>query len=193
MDPFGELERPGAAGNGADVAAGLFSGVLADDADGGQRQVGQQRDEGVEGLELDRVFIHGAGVFDVYAVDEGADLRVLQGALKGINDVGGGQRVAVVELHVLPQLEHEGRVVGELPALGEAGADVHLLVLDEQRVIELADGQARGAVVLVGGVKRDGLGRDRDQELVLFATGGVLRPAAAEAHEAQRGGQHKGQ
>ena len=113
--PFDELEGAGAdrlvgVGMGADVA-------LAEDVLGQHRAlVARQRREhvgrGVGELEDGRVRVRR---LDCGYVAEGVDaarVHLLQHIHDGELHVGGGERLAVVELHVLAQLEGDGLAVG---------------------------------------------------------------------------------
>ena len=115
-------------GPGADrlVGVGVRADVaLAEDVLGQHRalvarQGGEHVGRGVGELEDGRELV---GRLDRGHVAEGIDaarVHLLQHVHDGELHVGGGERLAVVELHVLAQLEGDGLAVGRhLPGFGE--------------------------------------------------------------------------
>ena len=139
--PLDELE-----GAGADRAVGVGVGLdvaLAEDVLGQHRAlVARQRRQhvgrGVVELEDRRVVV---GRFDRRDVAEGADaarMRLLQHLHDGELHVGGREGLAVVEFHVLAQLEGDGLAVGRnLPAFGQARFGLEVEAVFEQPVVDL--------------------------------------------------------
>lgn len=90
----------------------------------------------------------------------------IENRLEGVFDVRGGQRPAVVELDIGPQIELKRLPIDPLPALGELGLQAQILIGAEQGVVnQIADAHGVG----VGGVTRVELRRigfDADNQKV---------------------------
>ena len=116
----------------------LFAPLLAHDHDLRQhlRQDGERR----LGLDLDRVTVDLAHFLEVVRI--ALHVRAIaRDARHGEQHVVGGEGRAVVELDVLAQIEAPQRGRHLLPACGQAGHDVELLVQVNQRLVGVAGGR----------------------------------------------------
>ena len=138
--------------------------------------------------------------------DEGVVIGALHGVHHGqiagqiavlLNDlfvgelhIRGGEGLAVVPLHALAQVEGVGEVVlRDLPALGQIGDDLFVVVQRQQAAVEVA-GHVIGIVVGVGvRVEAGGVAAKADQQHLLparFGRAGAGRAGAGRAAAAGR-------
>ena len=122
--------------------------------------------------------------------------RPLGRAVGGIDDrfvgefyIRRGQRPAVVKLDVFAEIELKSALAEPLPALGQFGLQLHLLVGAQQRIInQMADAHGVG----VGGITRIELRRigfDTENEVIgpAFLTGPAATSGKANQHEHRAG------
>ena len=172
--PLHELERTGAhggrAGRAVAVAGGL-GGLLVEDRAPAVRERAEERVVGLLQHDNDGVVVKDLDVGNVLRV--GADLGALVGggAHDRVAHVAGLQLFAVVELDALA--EHELVLGGrqELPALGQAGNEVAVLVAENQRVVQLEAAARAGNVIVADRVHRRGVVLIGDDQTILGSQG----------------------
>lgn len=175
--PFAQREGAAADGLLSERFGALFRVVLLrHDID--VAELGKKRSAGLGHAQGDRVLVVDRRLFKVDDVDEGLQVGAGHRLADRVEDVVGGQRVAVVEDDPVADVQHQRGVVGVLPALGDAGDRFAVGAERQQGVEHLHLEVGGGAVVFAVGVHRGGLVGDRHDEGVLAARGGgaaVLR------------------
>ena len=159
--PVLEHEGPRAKRGLVEVAVLLDPGLADDESP----EPAQGREEAGEGLlrdELDRV---AAGGLDLVHGDEvRLSRRLLEQPVERELDVGGGQLLAVVELHALPELEGPRRaILADLPRFGQLGHGVHVAVEADELAVHHGRAPAprqRGHQLRVEARRLRGLRRD---------------------------------
>jgi len=167
-DIFGLLVGAGATG-GAFAEIELLGGrVLAlgrDDAEG--RKIGRHQRRRRRGFHANGEIVDLAEFLAAH-IGGGARraFRHVRRALHSGDHIVRRERRAVMELDVLAELELPGRVVDRLPALGEQRGQRLLLVLPDQRLIDVPRQHVVGRDVVIMRIHRTELGRDADAQFL---------------------------
>ena len=93
-------------------------------------------------------------------------------ALHREDDVVGGQGVAVLEFHVLANVEDPVQRIGHLPALGQPGDDLELLVALGEALVDVAEHAQREGLVQRIGIERVERALEREAQRLGARRGG---------------------
>ena len=180
--PLLELHRPGAdrrVVRRVRAVVGALVDVLRDHRGRGDLVREEKGPEGLLQGEADRAVVHLLDLLHLRVDDRPpARVNLAQELVHGEDDVVGRERLAVVELHPLLQPERVGLLVRrDLPALGERGLGLELVVVAQQRFVDVARDHVGRAVLVEALHQHRRLGGDHHLQGAALLRGSCRRRA----------------